>query len=374
MWLVEALAPGRHASAWASTAVPPVGLVAAAQIHGVEGWVHRRATESGHHFAGLDLAVHAARARHLRAVADLVAAAGTLREAAVPFLVVKGPALVTAYYGGPGLRSYVDLDLLVAPSRLLEAVQGLERAGFQLLDVNWPLLQRMQVHELSFQTPSGGVLDLHWALSGAERAGSRSPSFSALLSRSEHLQLGGSGMQTLGLADTIAHLAVHAAQSGGHRLLWLADLRQALARVAEQGLVGGPIAEVVDEWRARPSLDLMLRRLDRCLDVRTDPGLTSFVDCGLWSRFAAAGERFSPPERSGDLGSLSRLVARSSRASGPVSALAFARKSVQWAFDRHAGRPVAARASHDPTDPNSARFSHGGQEAAYQFFEWVAGR
>ncbi len=65
----------------------------------------------------MDAAVHAALGRHQRALADLGCAHTALTSADVPFLVVKGPA-VARWYAEPSLRSYVDLDLVVAPADL----------------------------------------------------------------------------------------------------------------------------------------------------------------------------------------------------------------------------------------------------------------
>ncbi|MEO6410994.1 MAG: hypothetical protein ABIO48_00280, partial [Pedococcus sp.] len=73
-WLVDAVAPGSRRGSWSPGQGVPQGLVTAAQIHGVEGWVRQRALTSGVVLDGVDAAVHAALGRHQRALADLARA------------------------------------------------------------------------------------------------------------------------------------------------------------------------------------------------------------------------------------------------------------------------------------------------------------
>ena len=165
-WLVDAVAPGSRRGTWLPDQSVPHGLVTAAQIHGVEGWVRQRALTAGVMLDGVDAAVHAALGRHQRALADLGRAHTALAMADVPFLVVKGPA-VARWYAEPSLRSYVDLDLVVAPADLDVALGALEGAGFALLDANWPLLLDADVHELACGRPRVG----RWTCTG--RSGPR---------------------------------------------------------------------------------------------------------------------------------------------------------------------------------------------------------
>ncbi len=76
----------------------------------------------------------------MRTTAELPVVAQTLREADVPWLLVKGPVVADVLYTRPDLRAYVDLDVLVPASHFSEAVERLEAAGARLIDANWPLL------------------------------------------------------------------------------------------------------------------------------------------------------------------------------------------------------------------------------------------
>jgi Uncharacterised nucleotidyltransferase len=60
-------------------------------------------------------------AHDLRLERMLLRAADALDAAALPFLVIKGPALAHRWYGDPALRLFGDLDLVVPSGRVREA-------------------------------------------------------------------------------------------------------------------------------------------------------------------------------------------------------------------------------------------------------------
>ncbi|MGB8384205.1 MAG: nucleotidyltransferase family protein, partial [Dermatophilaceae bacterium] len=346
--------------------VPVHDLAAAAELHGVEGWVRRKVGPGN---PGLDRAVHAALGRHQRAVVDLQLAAGALDAAMIAFLIVKGPALVTTCYSAPDLRSYVDLDVLVEPRNLGGAVSALQAAGFVVFDVNWPMLTAARVHELRLISPAGGVVDLHWALA-ADSSGQYTPRAETLMARSVPVDIGGVRVRTLCPADTLVHLAVHTAGSGGHRLIWLADIRGALARAGDD-IESGELGQVIDEWRAKPALGLVLARTHRLLGVELPDQLRRLVRPGAWSALVRVADWLSPAELSGTGGSLSRLVARSCRASPAESLRAAMHKSWVWWRGERRG-PLTPEELCNPDDPTSSVYPAGGSGAAEQFYAQVA--
>ena len=340
-------------------------LAVAATFHGVEGLVRQSV---GPGTPSLDRAVHAATGRHQRALADLERVEAALGGARLPFLVVKGPALASTVYAAPELRSYVDLDLLVCPVDLPRVVPVLEAVGFVLVDANWPMLTAAGVHELRLEGPSGGALDLHWALTGSA-GGMHSPPADALMARSVEIDIDGMPVRTLAPADTVVHVAVHAAGSGGHRLVWLTDLQGALGRAVDLGPSG--LLRTVDDWRARPALDLMLRRGARLLGTDPPGGLDRLVEKGPWRALVATADRVSPPQLVGTRASISRLVARACRDTPAASLRAAAGKARGWAGGDRQG-PVSPRELLDPDNPSSALHAVGGRAAAEAFLQRVA--
>jgi hypothetical protein len=296
---------------------------------------------------------------------NLALATTALGAEGIDVLVAKGPALVATSYSGPEMRAYVDLDLLVRPRDVRAAVQALEAAGCRLLDVNWPVLIANETRELRVEGPAGGAIDLHWSL-GAH-VESPGPSVAALLGRS--VRVGGeAGFRTLSPADLVVHVAVHAADSGGHRMLWLADVRGAVNH-ALGAVTVGDVLDVAREWGAVPATSLMARRTHDLLGAEEVCGLAAAVRPGPWTALVASSERVAPPLLAGEGGSLSRLVARSCRRTPAASLFAAGRKSWVWATSgRHL--PPGAEIMNDATDPRSPIHPVADSGAA-EFFSWV---
>ena len=197
------------------------------------------------------------------------------------------------------LRSYVDLDIAVRPTDVGRAVEALEAAGCTLLDANWPLLTELDVKELFVEGRSGGAIDLHWGLGGS--VGTAAP-LDRLLARAVEIEEG-TGVRYLTLApwDFAVEVAVHAALSGGHRLVWLTDLRGALDHAARVG--SGRFARTGGERVGRwPAVDLMVRRAHRIIGMPVPPGLPLPGRVGPWPALARVADAVAPPPLVGRVG------------------------------------------------------------------------
>lgn len=344
-------------------------LTWASEVHGVPGYARRRADAERIAVPGLAELVQGAVARHQRALVDLRAVDDAFRRIDVQWLVVKGPALIDGYYGTPVLRSSVDLDVLVPPAAIPAAVKSLEHAGFILLDGNWPLLRSEQVRELRVQSPTGGAVDLHWSLVPNGVPSDGRPSFDELLAKCAEITLAGRPVRTTSWEDTLVHLAAHAAASGGHRLVWVADLRRVLA--ARQPVNWPLLLRTAMRWRSGPATALMLLRSRRTLHVDVpDSVLHALAPSAHWSRLIRLVERVDPFERVGTSRSLSRIVARACRESSSTSFTELRRRTTG------AARPLPSRNSAgpslDPGDPMSALFRVGGMADRERFLAEVA--
>jgi Uncharacterised nucleotidyltransferase len=372
LWVIEAMDQKERAGAWLRDPQGvPADLAWAAQFHGVEGWVRRRARADGLHLPAVDAAVHGSLARHQRALADLSRGDSALGARGVDYLVVKGPALVQQFYSGADLRSYVDLDLLVRPQQLGASVAALEEAGFVVLDANWPMLMRADVHELRLASPTGGAVDLHWSIGVGRPHADTSPSVDRLLARSVPVRLGPLEVRTPCWGDTVAHLAVHAAASGGHRLIWCADLRAALDMQPDVE-AAALVSRSARDWRSAPSMHLMLARTAQALGVRVAADLArTLARPGPWPLLVGLADRAAAFELVGTTASAARLVARSARASQLSSCAAAARKALTASWGRGSAPPTAESLL-DASDEASALFPAGGVEGACDFFRHVA--
>jgi hypothetical protein len=268
--------------------------------HRIEGLLYERLRTVPAAPAGLVAALKAQRdsaaQRHLYGLWQLGRVQAALDDAGVPWVVVKGPVLVELLYGAAGRRTYHDLDVLVRPSDFRTAVERLQAIGGRLLDRNWPLLHRERRGQVHVELHPGMSLDLHWDLVNVHRR-RMSIDTGALLDRRVRLDVGGVSAPTLDTADSVIHLAVHAALSGGDLLVWLKDVERAVAVrppswdevVARSAAwrVSGPVAVILERARTIVGADVpesvparligrrrleLIRRIDRRWMLDAPPG------------------------------------------------------------------------------------------------------
>lgn len=349
---------------WTRPPELPSALADLALHHGVEGWALRRASAAGVVLPGVQEAVHGALARHQRTLAELEVVDAVLSQADVPFAVVKGPALVAQFYDGPQWRSSADLDLLVRPRDVGRALEALESGGARVVGGNWPLLERAGVHELVLLGPVGGAIDLHWSLGPRWGTASSSPPAALLLWRAPRIRMGSVEAATLDWADTVVHLASHAAAAGGNRLRWCADLRAALALASKDA--SALLVERAAEWSAAPALHLMLTRVGHTLGCEPPAGLLEALAPGAgWSALVRGVDALLPIAMDAGGPSLPRLVARSARGDALASWRALASKATAAVLGR-AGVGEGPLTG-EPDDPRSAYYRDGGPQARASF-------
>lgn len=213
--------------------VPLGDVVELACHHRVPGVVYRSLT--GFDVDDEDLAVlrgayQMAALAHGRCLVELQSATEYLAGLGQPWLVVKGPVLAEIGYGDPGARLYEDLDLVVSPSDLSPAIDGIETAGGRVADLNWPMMVKSHRAEIPVMLPLGMLGDLHWDLLVTPNIRSRfSLPLGELLEHRRTVRPGGIEVDTLDVIDGLLYLCLHGSLSGGHQLVWLKDLDQMVA-------------------------------------------------------------------------------------------------------------------------------------------------
>jgi hypothetical protein len=297
--------------------------------------------------------------------AELQAVKAALHD--VPWLVVKGPALTCGYYQHPELRSYADLDVLVAPDRLTGALERLERAGYVLLDRNWTLLAQRLSGELHLLSQHGVLVDLHWDLFN-DRATRDSYGMvtSTFFGRSRPLHVGDVDARTLDDLDTVVHTAVHAARSGGDRLVWMKDLEQL---VLARRFTWDQLAARSAEHRAQLAVSVMLNRMRVTLDVPdvSADALRTIGGPAPWRMLGRCVDWLAPVARAGSDGSLTRMYARATRADSRATARELARRLVMRARRGAHEQDRTWDASH----PESVLFDSGGRSGKEAFLAAV---
>ena len=245
-------------------------LPAAADFHGVAGFARLAASRSRPRADRRRAPGRGPAPPGASTTSGLVVAA--LGAAGVGVLVVKGPALVATCYAGPLFRGPTSTSTsLVRPTDAREAVEALEAAGCTLLDANWPLLSSAGVGEGRSPpgTDRGSARPALVLRKGGRPGPARRHADAPVRRRRETFATG-----RWGPADFAVHVALHAAASGGHRLVWLTDLRGALA-AGGAALTSEALARTAREWGARPGLALMVSRMRRTLVPSRPPARPS---------------------------------------------------------------------------------------------------
>lgn len=199
-------------------------FVAEASSHRLEGALVDALTRSGREVpTTLGDIVADDRLTRLRVTSVLNRVAPLLDSADIQWLTFKGP-MISTLMARPELRTFNDLDLLVAADRFADAIDVLIEAGGRELNRNWVPYLRHRVGEVPMEA-QGISIDLHWHVIGLghqRRAVRLSPS--DMLERRRLRPLGDQQLPGFDAEDQLLHLAIHAAMSGATRLDQLRDL------------------------------------------------------------------------------------------------------------------------------------------------------
>jgi hypothetical protein len=173
---------------------------------------------------------------NLRLASELVRVARTFDRGKIPLMAIKGPTLAAQLYGGLDRRQFVDLDILVRPADLPEALTQLAGLGYKarstdLRDFSPQQLDRVKADSKStdlYRCDSTGTtqLDLHWRLSNdpAFFPTETERRFEGALSMS----ISGQPILTMDQSERLKYLAFHGGNHRWMRLSWLCDLGRAL--------------------------------------------------------------------------------------------------------------------------------------------------
>jgi hypothetical protein len=252
--------------------------------------------------------------RHLRALVDLGAVAEIMTSRGFPWLAVKGPVVSERLYGPDNHRNYADLDVLVPRGEFQAVVESCVDRGLAVVQTDWGVAVRELAGEVCLILPSGTAMDLHWDLLYHERT-RRSFAFDVqeMFDRRVDVDLTGTAVPTLDPADTLLHLALHAAKGGGVRLQWLKDIERAVS-------VGQPDWDAVVTRSRRWGLTLvagvMLDRARRVLDAPVPDEVGHALGGRPWRQVVRAADRIRPVERTVGRHAISTMVARATGPSG----------------------------------------------------------
>ncbi len=160
------------------------------------------------------------RYRNLLLLEGAAPAVAGLEEDGIPTLLLKGAALVTAYYDDLGLRPMADVDVLVRSADAGAAFERLATLGWsgEPRPDAWTLAEK---HSAPFTREGSPPLDLHWRLlEDAEDAAGEA----GLWERARPAGLAGLASRVLDPADQLLHVVAHGMRwSADASLQWVAD-------------------------------------------------------------------------------------------------------------------------------------------------------
>jgi putative nucleotidyltransferase-like protein len=166
--------------------------------------------------------------------AAAVEAMDAFRRAGLDVLLLKGPGLGHLLYGSAHGRSYLDVDLLIAPDTLDRAEELLATLGYRNVDAIHgveELAGNVHAHTwlpVHAESTGASAIDLHWTISGARSA--PAVVWGALWRARTEITLAGNRAAVPDRSAQALHLAMHAAQHGPKFHKHLDELSLALGR------------------------------------------------------------------------------------------------------------------------------------------------
>lgn len=295
------------------------GLLRAAAWHRISPAVYLRLREQTQDPAIIGPLEHSYRqqlARHLQTLADLKIAGKALDDAGIAWVLIKGPAL-SACWPRPDMREYRDLDLLVDRRRFADTLAVLAETGAVLLDRNQPMIAKQLRAELSLHLKHGTALDLHWdPVNGAELRNDFRFGTEEMLERRESIKISNTDVPVLDPVDTLLHVGYHTTLSGGHRLLWLMDMRS---------VSSGDLDRTIVDSRAKAyGVDLPLAlALDRTARLFGESTVKRYARgrFPIWRSATRLADRIRPVPSIPGAGGSSRLLYQNVRRSPALSVL-----------------------------------------------------
>ena len=157
-----------------------------------------------------------------------------LAAAAVEAVPFKGPVLAECLYGDVGLRSFCDLDILVAKKDLSKAMAAIRSAGYESAShlgarAEKALLASSRQYDVPFAHPETGIkIELHWQTDADYPV--ESTAEAAWWSTLPTMELAGTTIRTLPTTELLVILCLHGAKHRWSCLGWLVDIAEVIRR------------------------------------------------------------------------------------------------------------------------------------------------
>jgi hypothetical protein len=302
---------------------------------------------------------------NLSHLALLVRLGVALREAQVPWVVVKGPVLAELAYGGAP-RYYSDLDVVVPAERFRQALEVLASRGATILDRNWDLVTsdlRGQLHLVIGHE----LVDLHWHLVNLVNQRERFViPMADLFDRRRQVRVATVSTWTLDPTDAVLHVALHAALAGGHQLGWLVDVERSVSNLDPDWAA---LVQRSHAWHTGLPVAVVLNRAKEILGAPVPPEVVAELSGGPTERLLVHSlRRWRSSGRLPGGGSIDRALTRSLRDGYPATAAEVTRS----AFEMLQRRLDPHEYWLDPDDARNVFHESGGSDGLERYLERVS--
>ncbi len=256
-----------------------LALLEAAADHRVNGLLHAAITEGA--FPTTDAQRQQVLAAHRRTrlvvlalEQQLARVADVLADGGVDTRILKGSAVARLDYAEPGVRSFVDLDVLVRGVDIERSVALLTDAGFRrTLAEPRPGFDRRFDKGMTLVAPVGFELDLHRTFVLGPWGAVLDPD--ELWDDGEPLVVGGRTLRALSRPYRFLHACYHAAL--GNWPLRLASLRD-VAEQLRSGQDEREIQEIMGRWGVQAVVAAAVADTRRLLGTGAADGLSTWAD------------------------------------------------------------------------------------------------
>jgi hypothetical protein len=227
--------------------------------------------------------------RNLRFHGEVAAIARTLSDRGVPLIVLKGAHLVASFYESVALREMSDIDVLVHPDHLQQAVDAAVGRGYapatgSSIDVD-PAIGH---HLARLLRPGVAGVEIHWSITPPADPHAIDPA--GLWKRAVPVTIGGVRILGLSAEDLLLHLCFHLSYQHQFRfgLRPFCDIAAVIARVGDR-LDWPGLAERADAWGWRRGVYLSLRLAGELVGAAVPPeALTGLRPGGVDDAVATA--------------------------------------------------------------------------------------
>ncbi len=178
---------------------------------------------------------------YLRQTGAMIEAVDRLRTRGIPAIVLKGvPLALKCYAAAPELKQSRDIDLLVPSEHHADAEAMLRAEGyrrtmpaFEPTPDGWTMIRHLHDATELVHPDEGHCIELHHRLLWDPNL--MAIPFPALEARAEAIEIGGTRISALGMADLGVFLCCHAAGHAFARLKWLADIARLISSQGANG-------------------------------------------------------------------------------------------------------------------------------------------